>query len=158
MNGEKIFDLLDIEPDNEDIKINNEKGDNLTEKRFSQIMRNSVGSFYEHFDIEKYDIRFSCLGDRTRGVGSRYHTPTYVLFINKRYTNEFENYALNFETWKTYWFNIRDIAFRLSENYNENIKQDKEWFAKLKSKTIYEYSTIKELEGVLQKVKKDLFT
>lgn len=151
----------------------NEYKKNLTEKGFSNIMidiEKGNGLFFRKIMseelYEKYCIKVFCLGDRNRDIGSKYLTPTYGVSVYKK-NRDVDNEAkyeysdiygdFNKEIWKTYWFDIRNVKFRLSENYNENIKNNKEWFAKLKSKEIYQYNTINELQGVLEKIEYELF-
>lgn len=168
-------------------KINQEIKNNLTEKRFSNIMVDAMqgGSLFFRKEMsnelrEKYSIKMCCLGDRMRDIGSKYHTPTFVLFVNKKYRYPDQDLQLQYandnnfvlkngyqysdalgyfneELWKTYWFNIRHVDFRDSNNYNENMKNNKEWFAKLKSKEIYQYNTTDELQDVMIKIRNELF-
>lgn len=186
MKAIELDDLDDFYSE-EDWKINKENGKNLTEKRFSDIMVDAMrgsGLFFRKEMSnelqEKYCIEMSCLGDRTKGTGSQYLTPTFVLFVNKKYRYPDQDLQLQYandnnsslkdgyqysdpwgsfnkEIWKTYWFNIRHIDFRLSENYNENIVKDSAWLSKLKSKKIYQYNTINELENVMIKIRNELF-
>lgn len=168
-------------------KINQEIKNNLTEKRFSDIMVDAMrgnGLFFRKEMSEelqeKYCIEMNCLGDRTKDIGSKDLTPTFVLFVYKKYRYPDEELQLHYindnnsrlkdgyqysdlwgsfnkEIWKTYWFNIRHIDFRNSNNYNENVKNDKEWFAKLKSRKIYQYNTTDELQDVMIKIRDELF-